>query len=114
MSSSRLTIIGVAVVVVVAVALSLTGAGDDSSSEVVKKIDALEQRIASLEKTLNTRLVAIEKGIKAGTLVGQLAKLIGGGGGGRPNLASAGGRSPEELDAALEKAAGILSDMLNQ
>lgn len=64
MSSSRLTIIGVAVIVVVAVALSLTDA--DDGAELVKKIDSLEQRIISLEKTLNTRLAAIEKGIGSG------------------------------------------------
>ena len=68
---------------------------------------------AYLVATVSDDLIA-GKGIKAGTLVGQLAKLIGGGGGGRPNVASAGGKSPEELDTALEKAAGILSDMLNK
>jgi alanyl-tRNA synthetase len=49
----------------------------------------------------------IEKGLQAGKLVGEIAKLCGGGGGGRPNLAQAGGRDeaklPDALDAARQK-----------
>ena len=54
----------------------------------------------------------IGKGIQAGKLVGQVARLVGGGGGGRPQLATAGGKQPENLDSALEAVPGILSDML--
>ncbi|TVQ11132.1 MAG: alanine--tRNA ligase [Balneolaceae bacterium] len=42
-----------------------------------------------------------EKGLKAGSIVGQVARLVGGGGGGQPNLATAGGREPGKLDQAL-------------
>ena len=55
-----------------------------------------------------------ERGLKAGALVGRVAKLIGGGGGGRPTLASAGGRSPEKLESALAESADILEAMLNE
>ena len=51
-----------------------------------------------------------EKGLKAGTLVGALAKRVGGGGGGRPELATAGGRQPEGLDAALAAALDALGE----
>ena len=44
---------------------------------------------------------AVQMGVQAGTLVGALAKKVGGGGGGRPSLATAGGRDPHALDAAL-------------
>jgi alanyl-tRNA synthetase len=54
----------------------------------------------------------IGKGIQAGKLVGQVARLVGGGGGGRPQLAKAGGKQPEKLDSALEAIPGILSEML--
>ena len=40
--------------------------------------------------------------IKAGELVNQVAKQVGGKGGGRPDMAQAGGNQPENLDAALE------------
>jgi alanyl-tRNA synthetase len=46
-----------------------------------------------------------DKGLKAGALVGLLAKTVGGGGGGQPNLATAGGRFPEKLSEALDQAA---------
>ena len=39
--------------------------------------------------------------LKAGELVGAVAALIGGKGGGRPDFAQAGGSNPEALDAAL-------------
>jgi alanyl-tRNA synthetase len=37
----------------------------------------------------------------AGNLVRDTAKIIGGGGGGRPNMAQAGGKDADQLDAAL-------------
>jgi alanyl-tRNA synthetase len=43
-------------------------------------------------------------GPKAGAFIGGIAKLCGGGGGGRPNLAQAGGRDGTALDGALEQA----------
>ncbi len=43
----------------------------------------------------------IKRGVKAGDLVRQMGKMTGGGGGGRPNLAQAGGRDVSKLDAAL-------------
>ena len=43
----------------------------------------------------------VREGIQAGKLVGALAKKIGGGGGGRPHLATAGGKQPEKLGEAL-------------
>jgi alanyl-tRNA synthetase len=44
-----------------------------------------------------------EKGrVHAGKLVGKLATLVGGKGGGRADIAQAGGSDPEKLDAALE------------
>ena len=45
----------------------------------------------------------IAKGAHAGNLIKSLAGLVGGGGGGRPNMAQAGGKKPENLDAAVEK-----------
>jgi alanyl-tRNA synthetase len=49
-----------------------------------------------------------EKGLKAGALVGQLGRLVGGGGGGQPSLATAGGRQPEKLEEALSKVNEII------
>jgi alanyl-tRNA synthetase len=46
----------------------------------------------------------------AGNIVKVLAPMVGGGGGGRPDMAQAGGTQPEKLDLALEKALEIISD----
>jgi len=42
-----------------------------------------------------------KKGMNAGSLVGSLGKIVGGGGGGQPTLATAGGRFPGKIDEAL-------------
>ena len=50
----------------------------------------------------------VKSGKHAGKIVGELAKLCGGGGGGRPDLAQAGGKQPEKLAIALAEAARII------
>ena len=49
---------------------------------------------------------------KAGTFIGGIAKICGGGGGGRPNLAQAGGRDGGALDGALGQARAQLNGAL--
>lgn len=49
--------------------------------------------------------------IKAGEIVKQLAPIVGGGGGGRPDMAQAGGKHPEKLGEALAKAAEVVEKM---
>ena len=46
----------------------------------------------------------VAQGQQAGKFIGAIAKGCGGGGGGRPNLAQAGGRNGSALNAALEAA----------
>ncbi|MEA5565797.1 alanine--tRNA ligase [Anabaena sp. UHCC 0399] len=53
-----------------------------------------------------------KKGLQAGKFVGAIAKICGGGGGGRPNLAQAGGRDASKLPAALEQAQNDLNSAL--
>ncbi|MBL0389308.1 alanine--tRNA ligase [Tumebacillus sp. ITR2] len=52
------------------------------------------------------------KGIQAGKLVKEVAAVTGGGGGGRPDLAQAGGKDVSKLQEALDKAADLLAGML--
>ncbi len=54
----------------------------------------------------------IARGVQAGTLVGALAKKVGGGGGGRPTLATAGGKNPDGLADALAAAADAVRQSL--
>jgi alanyl-tRNA synthetase len=51
--------------------------------------------------------------IHAGKLVGELATHVGGKGGGRPDLAEAGGKLASGLDAALAAAKGVVEKMLS-
>ncbi|CAL5328847.1 unnamed protein product [Camellia sinensis] len=53
-------------------------------------------------------------GVQAGKFIGPIAKLCGGGGGGRPNFGQAGGRKPENLSSALEKARSELVSILSE
>ncbi|MBP7689675.1 MAG: alanine--tRNA ligase, partial [Thermoflexales bacterium] len=54
----------------------------------------------------------IERGLDAGKIVRQAAQHIGGGGGGRPNLAQAGGKDASKLAEALESVKGIVAGMV--
>ena len=55
---------------------------------------------------------AVKKGAHAGNLIKEISKLVGGGGGGRPNMAQAGGKNPEGVDACLETALKVLESQL--
>ena len=55
---------------------------------------------------------ALKKGAHAGNLIKAIAGLVGGGGGGRPNMAQAGGKNPAGIDAALAKAKEVLAEQI--
>lgn len=57
---------------------------------------------------------AVRKGAHAGNLVKELAVLVGGGGGGRPNMAQAGGKNAAGIPDAIAKAAEVLDKQLQQ
>lgn len=54
----------------------------------------------------------IKKGIKAGDIIKIAATICGGGGGGRPNMAQAGGKDPSKIDEAIEKALDFVKQQL--
>lgn len=54
-----------------------------------------------------------DKKLMAGKIVGDLAKIVGGGGGGRPHLATAGGKDVSKIDEALEKVEEIIGGFLS-
>ncbi len=62
--------------------------------------------VAAFSKGVN------QKGLQAGKFVGAIAKICGGGGGGRPNLAQAGGRDASKLPEALKQAQSQLLEGL--
>jgi len=62
-------------------------------------VDGKVSLVAAVSKDLMKRF-------PAGRLVQEVAKVVGGGGGGRPDLAQAGGKDPSKLDDALATVAG--------
>ena len=55
---------------------------------------------------------AMVKGAHAGNLIKGIAALVGGGGGGRPNMAQAGGKNPAGIDACIAEAKNVLESQL--
>ena len=55
----------------------------------------------------------VSKGASAGNWVREVAPVVGGGGGGKPDMAQAGGRQPEKLPEALEKAREVIRGMIS-
>ena len=61
--------------------------------------------VVSVTKDLTSR-------VQAGRLVKELAPIVGGGGGGRPDFAEAGGKDPAGIDALVQKAPDVLRSQL--
>jgi alanyl-tRNA synthetase len=55
----------------------------------------------------------IDKGLKAGDIVKEIAPIVDGGGGGRPQMAQAGGKNPKKINDALKKAAELIKEKLS-
>ncbi|MEX2172327.1 MAG: alanine--tRNA ligase [Pirellulales bacterium] len=63
--------------------------------------------VAGISKDLQQR------GVSAGNWIRPVAEAVGGGGGGRPDMAQAGGKHPEKLPEALETARKVIAEMLH-
>jgi alanyl-tRNA synthetase len=72
--------------------------------------DPSDQGKVILVAAFGKDVIAVKQ--QAGKFIGTIAKLCGGGGGGRPNLAQAGGRNGAALDGALEQARSQLNTAL--
>ncbi|MBS1821575.1 MAG: alanine--tRNA ligase [Acidobacteria bacterium] len=113
-----------------------------SSAVEVKGVKVLAQRVDALDKSQMRNLVDELRGklgsgvvvlgaaadgkvslivgvtkdltgkVQAGKIVGQIAAMVGGKGGGRPDLAEAGGNEPGALDSALSKSAAVVEGLL--
>ncbi|MEO0836391.1 MAG: alanine--tRNA ligase [Cyanobacteria bacterium J06642_3] len=97
-------------------AKSLQSAGE----RLQQKLGSAAVVVASIPSEGKVSLVAAfspklikEKQLNAGKFIGGIAKICGGGGGGRPNLAQAGGRDASKLDEALATAKQQLTEVLS-
>jgi alanyl-tRNA synthetase len=102
------------------IAQSVDGVGADALLDLS---DRLKQRQAPAAIVLGSRengtvhLVAnfdqaVADRVSAGDVVREIAPIVGGGGGGRPTMARAGGKQPEKLDDALARARELLTTAL--
>ena len=82
----------------------------DAAERLLQKIGNGAVVLGSIPEAGKVSIVAAfssevnKKGVQAGKFVGNIAKICGGGGGGKPNLAQAGGRDASKLPEALETA----------
>jgi len=91
---------------------ALRGLADSLKTKIVSGVvvlasatDGKVQIVVSVTPDLTSR-------VKAGQIVKDIAPIVGGGGGGRPDFAEAGGRQPEKIDAMLEAAEGAVRRQL--
>ncbi len=80
----------------------------DKSGEGVVVIASVMDGKVSLMATATDE--AQKKGAHAGNLIKAIAGLVGGGGGGRPNMAQAGGKNPAGIEEALKKAVEVVEE----
>ena len=87
--------------------------------QVRKKASPCAVLLASSEGEAKVTLVAgvsrdlIERGVHAGNWVREVAPVVGGGGGGKPDMAQAGGKLPDKLPDALTKANDVIRQLLS-
>ena len=56
----------------------------------------------------------LTKKVKAGNIIKEIAPIVGGRGGGRPDMAEGGGSEPENLDRAIEASYGVIEEMIGE
>ena len=56
----------------------------------------------------------LDKGIHCGKIIKEVATIVGGGGGGRPDMAQAGGKKPENIPQAIEAAFQTVENLVKQ
>ncbi len=91
----------------------LRGLGDQLKEKLGQGVIVLASGKDGKVNLMATATDAAQKqGANAGNLIKAIASLVGGGGGGRPNMAQAGGKNPAGVDAALEKAYETAAEQL--
>ena len=92
----------------------LRNLGDDLKEKLGSGVIVLASEVAADKVNLITMATEdlVKKGVHAGNIIKEVAKTVGGGGGGRPNMAQAGGKLPAKINEALEVAKKTLEGQL--
>ena len=91
----------------------LRNMGDKLRSEIGEGVVVLASAVDGKVNLMVTATDgAVAKGAHAGNIIKAIAAEVGGGGGGRPQMAQAGGKNPAGIDKALEKAGEVLASLL--
>jgi alanyl-tRNA synthetase len=93
----------------------------DALRELADKLrDKLVDGVVVLGSSVNDKVqfvamaskTAIDKGVHCGKIIKEVAKIAGGGGGGRPDMAQAGGKLPEKLNEAIDNVCAIIETLV--
>ena len=92
---------------------ALRDLGDDLKAKIGEGIVLIASEAGDKVNLLATATEeAMKKGVHAGNLIKSIAAHVGGGGGGRPNMAQAGGKNPAGIPDALKAAAEVLKEQI--
>jgi len=86
--------------------------GDRIKDKIGSGVAILVAEINSKVSILTIVTKDLTKTIQAGNIVSEVASIVGGRGGGRPDMAMAGGKDVEKIDEAVEKAFQIVEELL--
>ena len=89
--------------------------GDNLKTKVPNAVIVLASKAGEKVNLISmTTKEAMTKGAHAGKVISEVAKQLGGGGGGRPDSAQAGGKIPEKVEEALDNVKNILSKLIKK
>ncbi len=93
---------------------SLRNLGDQLKEKIGECVIVLASKVATDKVNLIVMATdeCIKKGAHAGNLIKELAAFVGGGGGGRPNMAQAGGKNPDGINELLKNAQSALEKQI--
>ena len=93
---------------------ALRNLGDQLKDQIKEGVIVLASSIGADKVNLVAMATkeAMDKGAHAGNLIKACAAKVGGGGGGRPNMAQAGGKNPQGIEDALKEAQTVLEGQL--
>ncbi len=103
------------------IAYELKDVDSDALREVCEKVrDKVENSVVLLMSSNSGKVAicamatkdAVAKGAHCGKLIKEVSAILGGGGGGRPDMAQAGGKSPEKIQEAIEEAYKIMGTLV--